>query len=119
MNRPRDVGGDFAGLLILGGVAVVALAVYWLYKHASLFNPLSQNNLANQGFNATYDAITGSTGTLGGDLSGILNPVTVPVNQTPSTAMCYQRNPDGSLVYVNGTIQQVPCSQNPPGYQGP
>ena len=116
MNRNISLTGT--GIFGLLGVAVLVFLGYELFKHASWFNPLSQNNLANQGFNAAYQSLTGSTGSLGSDLSGLLNPVTVNVNQSPGTPMCYQRDSNGNLVYdSNGNIQQVPCSQNPPGYQ--
>ncbi len=119
-DRHQGDSIDFTGLAMLTGIAVLIFLGYELYKHASLFNPLSQKNAANQGFNALYQNLTGSTGTLGSDLSGLLNPPTVPVNQTPSTALCYARDASGALLYdSNGNIEQVPCSQNPPGYQTP
>lgn len=113
-----NAAGEVKAGLVLGGFALVALAIWWLYKHADLFNPASQNNLANQGFNTAYQDITGSSGSLGTDLYNLTHPNT-PGLQTPANAICFQRNPDGSLVYVNGVIQEVPCSQNPPGWQTP
>lgn len=118
MNTPSIRGVDFTGLAILAGAAVLVYLGYELVKHVSLFNPASQNNLANTGFNSLYQNVTGSQGTLGGDIYSWLHPDS-NVNASPSVPVCYQRDANGALVYNNGTIQQVPCSQNPPGYQNP
>lgn len=103
---------------MLAGLGVLVFLGYELVKHISLFNPTSQNNLANTTFNGFYQSLTGSQGTLGTDLGNLINPVG-NVNASPATAMCFQRTASGALVYVDGVIQEVPCSQNPPGYQTP
>lgn len=108
-----------SGVAIIAGVVAALFAIYEIAKHLSLLNPLSQNNLANRGFNSTYSSLTGSSGTLGSDLYNIFNPST-GINQTPAQAMCYARNPDGSLIYdSSGTLMTQLCSLNPPGYQTP
>jgi hypothetical protein len=56
--------------LIIGGVLV---GLYWFRERigASL-NPLSPQNVANQAAVSTYQAITGSTGTPGGDVAEVV-----------------------------------------------
>lgn len=114
-----SAAGKFESGMVLAGVALVALAAWWLVKHSGLFNPLNQNNLANQGFDSLYQGVTGSQGTLGADIYNWTHPDAGAPTQTPTVPMCYARNPDGSLVYIDGVIQQRPCSQNPPGWQTP
>ena len=80
---------DAKGLLVIAGLAVVGFLVYELYKHASLFNPASQNNLANTGFNSAYQGLTGSSGTFGGDLYSWLHPY----NPNSTTQYVYQLDP--------------------------
>lgn len=106
------------GYLVLGGLALSAWVIYEIVNHPDWFNPASQNNLANRGFNSLYQDVTGSKGTLGTDIYNWLHPGQAP-STGPAVPMCFQRDANGSLVYINGVIQQVPCSQNPPGYQTP
>lgn len=118
MSRVAVRGVDFTGLAMLAGLAVLAYLGYELVKHISLFNPASQNNLANTMFNGFYQDLTGSQGTLGTDLGNLIDPVG-NVNASPANPICFKRTAAGALVYVGGVIQEVPCSQNPPGYQTP
>lgn len=55
-----------AGLLIL----TAAGGAYWLYRHRDLFNPASQNNLANRGANVLVQAATGGAAAGGEDSLG-------------------------------------------------
>lgn len=65
--------------LIVAGVAVVGL---WYVKRKATetikdvgqaVNPVNHDNVFNRGFNSVYQAVTGSTGTLGTDLADWLN----------------------------------------------
>lgn len=118
MNAPSVRGVDFTGMAILAGVLIAVYLGYEFVKHISLFNPASQNNLINTGVDSLYQSLTGSEGTLGSDLGDLIDPVG-NVNASPAVPMCYKRTASGALVYIDGVIQQVPCSQNPPGYQTP
>lgn len=118
MSAPSLRGVDFTGIAMLAGLIVAVYLGYELVKHISLFNPASPNNLVNTGFNGFYQDLTGSEGTLGTDLGNIIDPVG-NVNASPAVPMCFKRTAAGALVYVDGVIQEVPCAQNPPGWQTP
>lgn len=88
---------DAKGLLLLAGIAAAAFVVYEIYKNASLFNPANPNNLANTGFNSAYQNLTGSSGTLGGDLFSWLHPY----NPNSKRQYVYQLDPNtGKYVSV-------------------
>lgn len=67
---------------VLIGVAVAGLGLYFVAKKASgaagkaldAINPMNNDNIINQGATSIYQAVTGSTGTIGGDIYDITHP---------------------------------------------
>lgn len=97
----------------ISGSAVLAIAlvgglIYLLTKHSDLFNPASQNNLANTGFNDLYQTLTGSQGTFGSDLYGLLHP-NEPGSSSTTPNMCFVYDANGVLQYSNGEPSQATC----------
>lgn len=105
------------GVLVLTGLAILTFLAYEFYKHRAFFDPTNPANGANRAFNAIYQDITGSSGSLGSDIYGWFHANPSPTG--PAVPMCFKRDATGALVYVDGVIQEVPCADNPPGYQSP
>ena len=61
-----------SGVLMLSTAAVViyVLAKAEILKAANAVNPLNPNNIFNTAAVSTYQAVTGSTGTIGTDIYG-------------------------------------------------
>lgn len=102
------------GVLVIGGIAVIGAAIYYLWKHSDWFNPASQSNIANKGFNTLYQDLTGSKGTLGGDIYNILHPGQAPITGPVGPGVCFVYDSSGALVYINGVAQTAPCGTTTP-----
>lgn len=96
-----NVSGDLKLKMIVGGsVALCALILFFKYKKsvADAFNPMSEDNLINQGVQSVYQAVTGSTGSIGTDLYDVLhdekgkNVVAKAVNPVDDENLIYRWN---------------------------
>ena len=96
---------NFIVLLGAGGL----LAYYLIKKGAAAINPLNPNNVANTSFNALYQGVTGSQGSLGTDLYNTLNPYNP--NSGTSTYFVYDAN--GNL--TRDSSGNLVLSSYPPG----
>lgn len=100
---------DFFGIAVLAGLGVAVYLGYEFVKHISLFDPTSQSNLANRGFNAWWQSLTGSQGTYATDLYNFFHWNQAPVKGPPGAGMCFIYDKSGALVYRGGVVQSAPC----------
>lgn len=88
-------------LWVLAGAAVGGIIAVRAWGNK--LNPFSQDNVANQAADSTYKALTGSEGTIGGDLYNLLHPEDAILAggpaMTPDEQASYQQTGSVPLAY--------------------
>lgn len=81
-------------VIAIGVAGVVLIAASWLAKRkltqagsaaANAVNPFNNDNVINQGAQSIWQAVTGSTGTIGGDIYDYFHPSNTQPVQNPYT----------------------------------
>ena len=116
--------------LVLVGVGVAVVAVWYMKQGASALvdgvssaanaiNPLKNNNIINQGATSAYQYVTGSKGSIGGDVYDFLHPTPVAPDSSIKTTINVIGTP-GYDKYSTATDSQgnavAPAMTNSSGY---